>query len=80
MGVDAQRRGGIDAFKLRLGTREQLVNERTERVRRGVLVRIGKHESRRRWKVRRYTRHGLIVPCSTNREKPERRGRAAENA
>ena len=59
--------GGIDAFKLRLGTREQLVNERTERLGRGVLVRIGEHDSRARWEVRRYARHGLIVPCSTNR-------------
>ena len=71
MGVDAQRAqrlSGIDAFKLRLGTREQLVNERTERLGRSVLVRIGEHDSRARWEVRRYARHGLIVPCSTNRE------------
>jgi hypothetical protein len=47
-GVDAhraQRLGGIDTFKLRLGTCEQLVNERTERLGRGVLVRIGEHDS-----------------------------------
>jgi hypothetical protein len=72
LGVDAQRAqrlSGIDAFKLRLGTRKQLVNERTERLGRGVLVRIGEHDSRARWKVRRYARHGLIVPCGTSREK-----------
>jgi hypothetical protein len=83
LGVDAQRAqcvGGIDAFKLRLGTREQLVNERTERLGRGVLVRIGEHDSRARWKVRRYARHGLIVPCSTNRKQRSVAGGVPERA
>jgi hypothetical protein len=62
LAVDPQlteRIGGMEAVEFRLGLVEQLVEESAERCWRAVLVGIGEHDRRIRWRTCGYAGHRL---------------------